>query len=136
MYLPGFFADELDQRRHAVDAEAGVDRERARLRHQHGDQRKVLARVVGQVREQQRVDGERAADADADGGAVRRCLGHRVGAGIAARSRPVLDDEGLSGFLLELIGKEPRHHVGRRSGAERHDDADRFRRPVLRAASR
>ena len=37
-------------------------------------------RIVGQLGEQQRVDGERPADADADGRAVGRGLGDRVGA--------------------------------------------------------
>ena len=62
--------------------------------------RDVLARVVGQIRKQQRIDGERAADADADGGAVGRGLGDGVGGEIAAGARLVLDQECAGGIFL------------------------------------
>ena len=75
-----------------------------------------LARIVGQLGEQQRVDGERPADADADGGAVGRGLGDRVGAEIAAGARLVLDHEGaVRIFLRKPVGDQARHDVGRRA---------------------
>ena len=81
-----------------------------------------VLRIVGQLGEQQRVDGERPADADADGGAVGRGLGDGVGADVAAGARLVIDDEGLTELLLQMVGDHPGDHVGRRTGAERHDD--------------
>ena len=57
----------------------------------------------------------------------------RIGAEIAAGAGLVLDDEGAGGiFLLQAVGDQPRHDVGRRSCAERHNDAHGLARPILR----
>ena len=127
-----FALQKRDKFRGAVNHNAGIDRERARLRHQLGDRRDVGLGVVGQLREQQRVDGERPADADPDGGAVGRGLGHRVGADVAARARLVVDDERLTELFLQMVGDQAGDHVGRRARAERHDDLHGLGRPVLR----
>ena len=76
----GIGLHQRDQLTDSVDLEIEIDRQRARLRDELRDRRDVLARIVGQGREQQRVDGERSADADADGRAVGLGLGHQVGA--------------------------------------------------------
>ncbi len=55
----GVGLDERDQFLDVVDAEALVDDERARLCHQHGNERKVLCRIVGKFAEQDGVDGQR-----------------------------------------------------------------------------
>ena len=74
-----------------------------------------------------------AADRDADGRAVGIGLGDGVGAGIAAGARLVLHHEGGGRiFLPEIFREQARHDIGRRAGAERHDDAHGLRRPVLR----
>ena len=107
MYLPGLALSSATSSATRVHLEVGIDREHARLGDELRDRRDVLARIVGQIRKQQRVDGERAADAHADGGAVGRGLGHRVGGDIAAGARLVLDHEGaLWIFLRQALGDE------------------------------
>ena len=115
LYLPGFALQKRDQLRDAVNHNVGIHRERARLRHQLGDRRDVGLGVVGQLGEQQRVDGERPADADPDGGAVGRGLGHRVGADVAAGAGLVVDDERLAELFLQMVGDQAGDHVGRRA---------------------
>ena len=133
LYLPGIVLQQLDQLGDVVDPERRRNRQRAWLRDQLRDRRDVLLRVVGQLGEQQRVDGERPADADADDRAVGLGLGDRVGAEIAAGARLVLHHESAARiFLAELIGDQPRHRVGRRAGAERHIDVHGLGRPALR----
>ena len=122
LYLPGSRFNSAISSADAVNLNVGINRERARLRHQLGDRSDVGLGVVGQLGEQQRVDGKRPADADADGGAVGRGLGDRVGAGVAAGAGLVLDHERLAELFLQMIGNQARHHVGRRPGAERHHD--------------
>ena len=116
-YLPGLRLIRSSNCRHAGHAETAIDCQHARLRHQHGDQCEILSRIIRKFAEQQRVDGKRAADADADGRAVRRGFGHGVGADIAARARPVLDDErsGRS-LLMQVIGDQAGDEIGRCPG--------------------
>jgi hypothetical protein len=104
----------------------------ARLRDQLRDRRDVLGRIVGKLGEQQRVDGQRSADGNSDRGAVGLGLGNGIGAEIAARSRLVLDHEGLSELLLQAVRDQARHHVRRGARPERHHDLDALRRPLLR----
>src|SRR5262245_37730194 len=42
----------------------------------------------------------------------------------AAGAGLVLDHEALAELLLQPVGDQPCHHVGRRPGTERHDDPD------------
>src|SRR5262249_39826012 len=62
----GIFPQQIDKFGDRIDAQARMHDERARLGRQHGDEREVLGWVVRHFREQQRVDGERAAQTDAD----------------------------------------------------------------------
>ena len=64
--------------------------------------------------------------------AVRRRFRHEVGADDRAGAGAVLDDERLSQRLLQLLAEIARVDVGRAAGAERHDDAYRFRGISLR----
>src|SRR5256885_8033035 len=57
------------------------------------DRSDVPLRIVRKTPEQKPVDGEGAADAHADGVAVRRRLGDQIGTEIAARAGPVVDDK-------------------------------------------
>ena len=68
--------------------------------------------------------------------AVRRALGHRVGAGDRAGARPVLDDERLAHRVLQPLREEARVDVGRAAGGERHDDLHGAGRIVLRTTRR
>ena len=131
--LPRFLLQKRDQVGHGLDPEIGVHGERAR----HGDElrhrRDVLLRVVGQLREQQRIDCERSADRDTDGRTIRRGLGDRIGAGIAAGTGLVLDHECRAGiFRLQLLAQQAGDNIGGGTGAERHNDPDRFGGPALR----
>ena len=127
----GIVRDQIEQFPRRVHAEAGIDRKRARLRHQHGDEREIFFRIVRQIAEQQRIDGKRPADADADGRAVRRGLGYGVGAGIAAGARLVFDDERHLALVVQVIGDGAGDDIGRRAGAEWHDEPHRPGRPLL-----
>ena len=63
-------------------------------------------------------------NADAKGVAVRVGLGDRVGAGVAARARLILDHERLPEFVLQIVGQHAADDIGRRAGRERHDEFD------------
>src|SRR6478609_118168 len=81
----------------------------------------ILARIVRQAREQQGVDCEGPADADPEGGTIRRGLRDNVSAEIAADARLVLNDKCAGGvLLLQAVGDQTRHDVRRRSGTEGH----------------
>ena len=129
----GIGLQQRDQFGDRIDLEFVAHRQRARLRDQLRDRGDVLFRIVGQLREQQRVNGQRAADADADRGAVGRGLGDGIGADIAAGAGLVLDDERAVGiFFAQLVGDQPGDDIGRRSRTEGGDDMHGFWRPVLR----
>ena len=58
--------------------------------------------------------------------AVRRRLGHRVGADVAAAAGAVLDDHGAQ-RVLHALGQHARGDVDRAAGRVGHDEADRPR---------
>jgi len=76
--------------RDRADAEPRVDGKRARLSRQRGDVGEILARIIGELAEQQRIDRERPRNAESQHVAVGLGLGDRVGAEIAARTGLVL----------------------------------------------
>jgi hypothetical protein len=53
---------------------------------------------------------------------VGRTRRHRSNASIAAGTGPILHDERLTEFFLELFGNESREHVSRSTCWIRHDD--------------
>ena len=132
----GIPPEQIDEFCNRIDPQARMHDQRARLGRQHGDQREVLCRVVRKFREQQRVDGKWAAQTDADRVAVRIRLRHHLGSGIGAGAGAVLDHEGLAELLLQMVGDQPSHHVGRRAGAKRHNDPHRLGGPLLRRRRR
>ena len=135
--LAGILLEQRDQLGDGVDLELRIDREDARLRHQLRDRRDVFRRVVGQFRKQQRVDGERAADADADSGAVGRGFRDQIGGEIAAGAGLVLDQENTVGiFLGQPITDKPRHDVRRRTRPEWHQNVHGLGRPSRRCRLR
>jgi hypothetical protein len=89
------------------------------------DAGKVLASVVGHALEQPGVDRMRGRGRDADGVAVRRGLGHRVGANVAASAGLVLDDDGAQG-VFGAFGQRTRRDVHRAARAVGDDKADGF----------
>ena len=68
--------------------------------------------------------------------AVGLAFRHIVGADGAVGARLVLDDDVLAQARLELVGDEPRHHIGRPAGRKGDDDADDAGREVLRGGRR
>jgi hypothetical protein len=66
-----------------------------------------------------------------DGVAVRRRARRIAHAGVAAGADLVLDDELLAEFFRQLLPDQPRHHIDRAAGRERHDDPDRLRGILL-----
>ena len=56
--------------------------------------------------------------------AVRHRLGGGIGADDAARSRPVVDDDGLAQRSFEVRGDQARHHVVEPARGERDDQAN------------
>ena len=63
-----------------------------------------------------------------DGVAVGGRLGDDLGRERAARSRAVLDDDGLAKALPEALGEQAGDEVRRRSRRQRQDQADGLRR--------
>ena len=125
----------LDGGKQALDAigrHVRREGQHARLRGEDRDRRNVLPRLVRHLGKQQMVDHQRPDDAHPQRVSIRRRLGHRRRAGIAAGARPVLDDERLGEPLLQALGHDPRQAVRRRAGDERHDDGDLPGRPLLR----
>ena len=60
--------------------------------------------------------------------AVRRGAPDQRGRDVAIGADAVLDDEGLAEPLRQPLPHEPRHDVGRATGAEADDEAHRTRR--------
>ena len=124
--LAGLRLGERDQlgiglRRHVV-----VDREDARHDQEPRDRGEIAHHVVGLVRQQRRIDGQRAVGAPVERRAVRRGFRHAVAADAAARAGHVLDrDRHVPGFG-ELLREQPRRDVGRAAGGEADDEADRL----------
>jgi len=64
--------------------------------------------------------------------AIRRSAYDRLGRDIAARTRPIVDDELLAEPLRQPLSHEARNDVVRAAGGKADDDADRLRRIGLR----
>jgi hypothetical protein len=62
---------------------------------------------------------------DADGAAIRRCLGHQVGADVAAGAGLVVHHDAAQRGL-HALGQRARRHVQRAAGGVGHDQADRL----------
>ncbi len=123
-----------DQRPNRVDAARRRDDQRLRQQPERRHARQVALRVVGRVGIGRRRDGV-GRRLDQQRVAVGPCAGDGGGADRAARSRLVLDDEGLAELLAELLGDHARHHVGRAAGGQRHDDVHRPVGPALRVGA-
>ncbi len=90
---------------------------------------KSLLRVVGHLAVQRLVDAVRAHGAHQQRVAVRRRLGHDVGADVAAGAGAVLHDELLAEGLGQFGRQRARQDVGGAAGGEGHHDAHRLGGP-------
>ena len=79
-----------------------------------------------------RIDRDIAELDEAERIAVRRGLGDRVGAEIAADAGAVLDHEALAQRLAEMLGRNARGHVHQPARGGRDHQANGFGRIVLR----
>ena len=102
----------------------------ADLRH-HRNRREVLFAVVGQFGIERRIGGV-ARKHHQQRVAVGFGLRDRAGSDGAAGAGAVVDDDGLTELLADVLADQPRQNVGDASGAGRHDHLDGARRIVLR----
>ena len=86
-------------------------------------------RVVGGLRVERRRGDDRRGVGEQQRVAVRRRLGHDVGAEDAARAGTVVHQETLPQALGIVLGEHARGDVARPAGREDDDDAHRARRP-------
>ena len=86
---------------------------------------KSFSGIVGQLREQRLVDGERPGCCIAERVAVGLGLGHRIGADVAAGAGLVLHHERDAEIFRQPLRNQPRSHVGGRARQKWHDDLDR-----------
>ena len=102
---------------------------------EQGDVAEILDRVIADIRIDGRRDDMRGDPRHAERVAVGGGAGHLRRAEHAAGAGPVLDHELLLERFRELLGGDPPERVGAAARRVGHDDADRLRRPVLRAGA-
>ena len=109
---------------------AGIGGDQLRHADDQAYRRKIALDVVIHLVEQW-IDGVRG-EREEEGVAIGRRLCHRVGAEHAARAAAVIDDHGLAEALAQPALQDARNHVRAAAGRIGHDEAHRFRRPVVR----
>ncbi|MOA08381.1 hypothetical protein D3C78_1281410 [compost metagenome] len=116
----------LEPARHAGQVVRGI----VRRHHQHiavlGERHHrphVLHRVVGHLHGV-RYLGEHVGAGVEDGVPVGRCVQHGLHADAASRARLVLDDDGETDFLGQVVGEDTRRHVHVAAGGRGDDDLD------------
>jgi len=82
----------------------------------------VAGHVEGDAAQHERGDGQRVRGKQ-QRMAVRRGLGHEVGADVAAGPRLVVDDDGLAEDVRQRLRDVARQHVVAPARRERHDEA-------------
>jgi hypothetical protein len=88
------------------------------------DRDEILERIVRQVLEQRRVDGDRRRGEEQRVAVGRRPRRH-AHAGVASGARPVVDDDGLAQRSMQRGRENVGDDVGRPARRERHDQGDR-----------
>src|SRR6476660_493266 len=91
------------------------------------DRRKIIDRVVRQLRIEARVDAMRARGAHDQRVTIGRTFGHNLGADYAVRTGAIVDDHLLSPRFSELVADRARYEIGGTAGCERYNDAYRTR---------
>ena len=121
----------LDQLVERVERRAGLGHEHEVGIVDRRDRHEVAHQLERLVRDQRFVDGVRVRHQQ-QRVAVGRALGDRVGADDRAGAGAVVDDHVLPQRLLQPLCDDAAEDIGRAAGCERHDDADRASRVVLR----
>ncbi|MCY1531947.1 hypothetical protein D9M68_671870 [compost metagenome] len=93
---------------------------------QVGDRCEILERVVRILGVGGRVGRHGADRGDAEGVAIRRGLGQRIGADRAAAAAAVFHHHRLAQLAAQAVGDRARDDVGGAAGRERDDQADRL----------
>ena len=94
---------------------------------QQRDWRKILDRIERHRRAVEvGIDGQHAGRGHAERVAIRGCLRHGPDPDIAARARPVLDDDRLLQRFRQQRLQGADHDIGTAAGWKRHDDLDRL----------
>jgi hypothetical protein len=109
--------------RHALVQDQHLLRER-----DVGDRLEILQRIVGQVLVERRIDRDRAARQQADGGAIGRRRLAGIGRDDGVGAGPALDHEAMRVALLERLAERAHHYVDGAAGRERDQHPDRARR--------
>ena len=99
---------------------------------QHADRREVGDRIVGQMREQARIDRHAGVEPGLQGVAVGRRPGGKLGTRHRAGAGPVVDHERLAELLGQLLADDAGHDVGAAAGGRGDDDGDRPGRKIVR----
>ncbi len=101
-------------------------------RHDHdredADQRdglEILRAIESELSIERLVDRDRSGAGGHQCVAVRGGFGGGEGAGVAARTRAIVDDEGLPDRLAHTVEQDARDDVARAAAGERDDDRDR-----------
>ncbi len=124
----GFALDQGDERLEIFRRHRRMNLKHHRQRRDLDDGREVLERIVGQGFVEGHIDRHRAARREQYGIAVRRGLGHRVAANIAAGPGLVLDDHRNAELDLQGRLEQTRHQIGDAARRIRHHELDRVRR--------
>ena len=109
-----------------------------RCRHRHYPLNRGVVvgdRIECELRIHARVHRERARD-EQQRVAVCRRSGDELGADIARRARPVVDDDLLAPCFGELLAEQACEQIGAAARRVRHDPAHRLHREVLRESMR
>ena len=108
-----------------VDGQRRVDDQHVRRDRDERDRREVLHRVVRHLRVKARVHRVRRQRAHQDRVAVGRRLRDEVGADVAARAGPVVDDNALAPVLARLLRDGAADDVERSAGRKGDDELHR-----------
>lgn len=112
-----------DQLRKRVDVDRRVHDERENTRRDFRDRHEARLRIVGHRPIRARIHHE-----SIDGHEKRQTIGssarRRLRTDIAARTRLVLDDDGLVPALPQFLAEDAREEIGPRAGRERNVEPD------------
>ena len=115
-----------DQFRNVVRGHVGANHEEVRNDEDLRDIGEVLQRIVGKPGHQVGIDDERGVAAERQRVTIGGSLGQALDRKISAGTGDVLDQRRLAPGLGEFFRHDPPGNVGRDSGREAHQDADRL----------
>jgi hypothetical protein len=130
-HIAGLRACECDQFADTLHGQGTVHGDDKRYAGQRGQRSEALLRIPGQSLVQARVDRMGAYETEQPGVAVRRGLGDKIVADVAAGTRTVVDEYLLAPAIGQLLADDARQRVGGTAWRLRHHQPDRTCRPRL-----